>query len=82
MNGGDFPNGCPGAVWMNGRPARDYCQNSGISNGRFPWWQGCCVWNGRKCVPKGIVRNGIGLFKLRNFPLQFCNHYNCFLMKS
>ena len=57
MNGHEFPRGCPGAVWSNGHPSRTYCKNIGESNGRFPWWEACCKWNGHKCVPKGIPRN-------------------------
>ena len=51
MNGGKFENGCKGAVWINGRPSRDYCLNTGLSKGRFPWWEHCCKWEKDECLP-------------------------------
>ena len=50
MNTQNFQNGCPGAVWQNGNPSREYCEND---SGLYSWWQTCCVWNGAKYVPKG-----------------------------
>ena len=52
---GDFPKGCPGAVWMSGSPSKAYCTNS-VSDGRFAWWEKCCVWDGLKCIPKSGIK--------------------------
>ena len=45
MNGGNYPNGCPGAVYANGEPAYAYC-----TDGSYPWWTACCVWENGACV--------------------------------
>ena len=53
MNGKNLQQGCPGAAYNNGIPAKEYCQND---DGRYPWWQTCCFWNGLICIPKGNFR--------------------------
>ena len=40
-----YGSGCPGAVYSNGNPSRDYCQDKS-------WWKACCKWNGSQCIPK------------------------------
>ena len=37
--------GCPAAIYSNGNPSRDYCQDKS-------WWKACCKWNGSQCIPK------------------------------
>ena len=57
MNGAKFEKGCPGAVYNNngnGNPSREYCTNTGSSNGRFPWWNACCQWKDGKCIKKQL----------------------------
>ena len=56
MNGGKFPKGCPGAVWKNGNPSSTYCAGKDMSgNLAYPWWNDCCQWNGKECVPKSNI---------------------------
>merc|ERR1712083_344583 len=47
--------GCESAVWSgNGEPAKAYCENTGSSNGRFPWLKKCCEFDGGQCVRKAL----------------------------
>ena len=57
MNGPDFKKGCPGAVYSNGSPSKDYCMNTGSANDRFGWWGACCKWKENQCLP--IAENPI-----------------------
>ena len=43
--GDKFADGCPGAVWKKGKPARKICKNN-------PWYKECCIWKKKKCSPK------------------------------
>ena len=52
MNGIQFGKGCKGAVWIDGKPSKQYCLNIGKANGRFRWHQNCCKWKYGGCVPK------------------------------
>ena len=47
-----FENGCKGAVYHSGQPAKNYCENSGTAAGKYPWYQDCCKWENDECVPK------------------------------
>ena len=38
------PKGCPGAVYSNGDPSKQYCEGDWSGSGRFPWWEPCCEW--------------------------------------
>ena len=51
MNGIQFGQGCPGAVYRSKEASKKYCTNN---DGRFPWWQVCCKWDEdeNKCKPK------------------------------
>lgn len=49
MSDDSFPKGCPGALWPNGDASETYCTN----DKNYPWWQKCCKWTGKKCVPNG-----------------------------
>ena len=56
MNGNQFPNGCPGAVNIQGEPIEEYCKGYDWNgNVAYPWWQDCCQWDNSKCVPKGNI---------------------------
>ena len=48
MNGGQFPRGCPGAVYSDGSPSREYCEGGEL----YPWWGACCSWREGTCVPR------------------------------
>ena len=54
MNGGSKPVGCGGAVWMNDKPARKYCNGDHKTPGdqKFQWWAACCTWKDNSCVLK------------------------------
>ena len=43
MNGGSKPVGCGGAVWMNDKPSRKYCDDDYKTPGafKFQWWRAC-----------------------------------------
>ena len=47
----NHPDGCPGAVWQNGKPSKRYCQDSV----RFPWFAKCCEWKDAKCTAKSTA---------------------------
>ena len=55
MNGDTLHKGCPGATYMDGHPARKYCQND---EGKYLWWEICCYWNNKTCLPKENVLEG------------------------
>lgn len=55
MNGPSLQKGCPGAAYQDGHPSRGYCQND---EGKYLWWQMCCYWNGKICLPKEHVSKG------------------------
>ena len=46
----DFPKGCSGAVWPNGKPSKKYCRGKGKSKVSYPWWKTCCIWYRSKCI--------------------------------
>ena len=46
----NFPKGCPGAVWSNGKPSRKYCRGKGKSKVSYPWWKTCCIWSRSRCI--------------------------------
>ena len=48
MNGLSYGNGCAGAVWQDGSPSKQYCDE----DSRFPWWIHCCTWQAGRCIPK------------------------------
>ena len=48
MNGLRHGNGCAGAVWQDGSPSKQYCDE----DSRFPWWIHCCTWQAGRCIPK------------------------------
>ena len=48
MNGLSYGNGCAGAVWQDGSPSKQYCDE----DSRFPWWIHCCTWQAERCIPK------------------------------
>ena len=47
-----FEEGCKGAVYHTGQPAKNYCENSGTAYGKYPWYEDCCKWENDECVPK------------------------------
>jgi len=47
----NHPDGCPGAVWQNGKPSKSYCQDTV----RFPWFAKCCEWKDAKCTAKSTA---------------------------
>jgi len=55
MNGGSFPNGCPGAVYTNGDPSWKYCagkDNAGKDKPEYEWWAECCTFDAEGCTSK------------------------------
>ena len=55
MNGDTLHKGCAGAAYTNGNPAREYCEND---EGKYLWWQMCCYWNNKTCLPKENALEG------------------------
>lgn len=60
MNGKTHGDGCPGAVWSDGKPSKPYCDGEDHEKRPvFKWWQHCCKWEWNEekekhsCVPKG-----------------------------
>ena len=54
-NGENFEKGCPGAVFANGNPAKEYCDSK-------PWYKDCCTWEEGKCVAEEIGKKQLFVF--------------------
>ena len=58
----NFPKGCPGAVWSNGKPSKKYCRGKTKLKTYNSWMKTCCIWKRSKCRlnPKFLFKITLG----------------------
>ena len=83
MNGIEHGVGCPGAVWMNGKPSKHYC----VNDARYPWWSNCCTWYAGHCLPKTEIPKTViemaNRIDAEKYPMSFEKiSYNVMSFKS
>ena len=57
--GHGFRKGCFGAVSMDGKPSKKYCDGN---DGKNLWYNLCCWWSDKmkKCLPMSLDTMGLG----------------------
>ena len=83
MNGIEHGVGCPGAVWMDGKPSKEYC----VNDARYPWWSNCCTWYAGNCLPNTAIPKTVietaNRIDAEQYPISFEKHsYNFISYKS
>ena len=83
MNGIEHGVGCPGAVWMDGKPSKEYC----VNDVRYPWWSNCCTWYAGHCLPKTEIPKTViemaNRIDAEKYPMSFEKiSYNVMSFKS